>query len=177
VDDRLPAQIGISLQSIGSKLQPLGFLDQEAERSMVRSWMKWLVAAGISLPWSASAQQACTSGIRVDGTVSDPTGAVIPGAHVRTASGEQAISDAAGHYTLSCVAASAVTVTARADGFRTASSPARRLPSTSSSPPASLTKHDRHIPSPLPESRSQAQSNPVRSARAALHLPSRSPES
>lgn len=92
---------------------------------MVRSWMKWLVAAGISLPWSASAQQACTSGIRVDGTVSDPTGAVIPGAHVRTASGEQAISDAAGHYTLSCVAASAVTVTARADGFRTASSPAR----------------------------------------------------
>ncbi|MGO9324690.1 MAG: carboxypeptidase regulatory-like domain-containing protein [Terracidiphilus sp.] len=92
---------------------------------MHRSWIKWLIFAGVSVPWPASAQQTCANGTRVDGTVADPTGAVIPGARLQSASGDQAISDAAGHYVLPCIAASAFTVAARADGFRAAALPAR----------------------------------------------------
>nr|WP_246301765.1 carboxypeptidase-like regulatory domain-containing protein [Granulicella arctica] len=67
--------------------------------------MKWLVFAGTLIPWPTSAQQACTNGIRVEGTIADPTGAVIPGAQVCATSGETATTDTAGHYVLRCIPA------------------------------------------------------------------------
>ena len=65
----------------------------------------------------AFAQQACEGGLRIDGTVSDPTGAMIPGATVQAASGEVATTDAAGRYVLPCVHAAAIVLTATAQGF------------------------------------------------------------
>lgn len=80
-----------------------------------RFWLSaWLFLAMVS---SAVAQQPCTDGIRIDGSVTDPTGAVIPGAQVQAANGEKTVSDAAGHYILPCVPRTSTTVTAKADGF------------------------------------------------------------
>lgn len=83
----------------------LGFWVQEAEPFMDRIWINWLIPGGVSMGLPASAQRTCTTGIRVEGTISDPTGAVIPGAHVQTASGEKTTSDTTGSYTLPCVLA------------------------------------------------------------------------
>ena len=49
--------------------------------------------------------------------ITDPTGAVIPGAQVEAASGEKSTSDAAGSYTLPCVQGASTVITARANGF------------------------------------------------------------
>jgi Carboxypeptidase regulatory-like domain len=65
----------------------------------------------------AFAQQACEGGLRIDGTVSDPTGAMIPGATIQTPSGEVATTDAAGRYVLPCVRPTAIVLTATAQGF------------------------------------------------------------
>jgi hypothetical protein len=43
-------------------------------------------------------QQACANGVRVDGTVTDPTGALIPGAQVQTGDGQKTTTDAAGRF-------------------------------------------------------------------------------
>jgi hypothetical protein len=69
----------------------------------------------LSLP--IRAQQTCSNGIRIDGVVTDPTGAVIPGAQIQTVGGEKAISDSDGRYMLPCVAGASVVITAQADGF------------------------------------------------------------
>ena len=95
---------------------------------MYRSWMRWLIVVGISIPWSALAQQACPSGIHIHGAVTDPTGAVILGARVQTASGERTTTNAAGNYALPCVAAASTTITAQATGFKSASQQARGRP-------------------------------------------------
>ena len=92
---------------------------------MYRNWMKWLVLAGTSVPWLASAQQICSNGIRVEGTIADPTGAVIPGAQVQAASGEKATSDATGHYMLPCVSGSSVVLAVQAQGFANGTTRAR----------------------------------------------------
>ena len=86
---------------------------------MGRNWMKcmWLILAGLSVPWSVSAQQTCANGIRVEGTIADPTGAVIPGALMQAASGEKTTSDATGSYALPCVAGTSAVITAQAEGF------------------------------------------------------------
>ncbi|WP_255484200.1 carboxypeptidase regulatory-like domain-containing protein [Granulicella sp. 5B5] len=55
----------------------------------------------------------------MEGTIADPTGAVIPGATVQVA-GITVTTDAAGHYVLACVAARAV-ISAHANGFADAS--------------------------------------------------------
>lgn len=73
--------------------------------------------AGILVPLPVSAQQTCSNGIRVEGTVTDTTGAVIPGAQVQAASGEKATSDETGNYVLPCVAGASTAITAQADGF------------------------------------------------------------
>ena len=70
-------------------------------------------------------QQPCATGISVEGMITDPTGAVIPGATVQ-ASGISAITDSAGRYKLACVSENAV-INAQANGFAngTARIPAR----------------------------------------------------
>jgi hypothetical protein len=66
---------------------------------------------------TVAAQQNCPNGIRIEGSVTDSTGAMIPGARVEASSGEKTVSDTAGHYTLPCVSKASASVTARADGF------------------------------------------------------------
>ena len=61
------------------------------------------------------AQHTCKTGVRVEGTISDPTGAVIPGASVKAA-GTTVRSDASGHYVLTCVGANTALI-AKARGF------------------------------------------------------------
>jgi hypothetical protein len=86
--------------------------------------MKWLVFSGTLAPWSASAQQTCPNGTRVEGTITDPTGAMLPGAQVQAAaSGGKTVTDAAGHYVLPCIQATSTTITAQADGFATGAAP------------------------------------------------------
>ncbi len=84
---------------------------------MRRNWLKWLVFAGALIPWPASAQQICPNGIHVEGTIADPSGAVIPGALVQAASGEKATTDVDGRYMLPCVSGSSVVLAVQAQGF------------------------------------------------------------
>lgn len=74
---------------------------------------------------SASAQQLCPGGIRIDGTIIDPTGAVIQGVQVRATKGETASTDIAGHYVLPCIPATSTILTAQADGFAQGTASAR----------------------------------------------------
>jgi hypothetical protein len=92
---------------------------------MYRNWMKWLVFAGTLVPWPTSAQQTCTNGLRVEGAITDPTGAAIPGAQVQTADGEKTTSGATGSYALPCVAGTSAVITAQAEGFASGTRRAR----------------------------------------------------
>jgi hypothetical protein len=92
---------------------------------MYWSWMKWLILAGVSTGLSASPQRICSDGIRVEGTITDPTGAVIPRARVRAASGENTTSDATGSYALACVAGSSAVIIVQAEGFASGTTRAR----------------------------------------------------
>jgi len=87
---------------------------------MHQNWMKALVASALLIPALAASQQACTDGVRVEGTITDPTGAVIPGAAVQASNAEKTTTDATGHYALGCVPLSSSTITVRADGFAVA---------------------------------------------------------
>jgi hypothetical protein len=71
--------------------------------------------------------QTCAHGIRVEGTVTDPTGAVIPGAEVDGAGSEKTVTDAVGHYVLPCVPQRS-TLSARADGFAKGTAEVRARP-------------------------------------------------
>jgi hypothetical protein len=83
---------------------------------MNRNWKDTAMLVIVLLPSFAFAQQSCTPGIRVDGTVTDPTGAVIPGAQVQATDGEKTMTDAAGHFSF-CVRAASNKITAQAEGF------------------------------------------------------------
>jgi Carboxypeptidase regulatory-like domain len=72
---------------------------------------------GCLLPALALAQHPCIGGVRIDGVITDPTGAVISGARVESSAGVTVLSDAAGRYLLACEPGSAVTITAEAAGF------------------------------------------------------------
>ncbi|NYF80873.1 TonB-dependent receptor [Granulicella arctica] len=63
------------------------------------------------------AQQPCTTGVRIEGTVTDTTGAAIAEALAQTADGEKTTTDTAGRFVLPCVPVSATMVTVQADGF------------------------------------------------------------
>ena len=61
--------------------------------------------------------QRCADGLRVEGAVLDPAGAVVPNASIRGQNGVVTTTDAAGHYILPCIAAGASVLTAAAPGF------------------------------------------------------------
>jgi len=64
---------------------------------MGRKWIWWLlVATTLAASLAAAAQQSCANGIRIEGTIADPSGAVVPGAQVQAMRGERMTSDAAG---------------------------------------------------------------------------------
>jgi hypothetical protein len=91
---------------------------------MPKNWMKRLVTVTLLFPSIVLAQRNCTNGVQVFGTVTDPTGAVIPGAEVYVGA-ETGIADAIGHYVLPCVPQSSFIVTARANGFAQTSAQGR----------------------------------------------------
>ncbi len=83
-----------------------------------------IFAIALFAPATLFAQQPCVSGIQIEGLVTDPTGALVPGAQVR-AGNESAMTDVAGHYALSCVPRGSTTVTVQADGFAAATARVR----------------------------------------------------
>jgi hypothetical protein len=90
---------------------------------MSHRWIKGMLFAGLAVSWTAAtAEPICTDGIRVEGSVTDPTGAVIPGAQVQAASGEHTAADASGHYVLPCVAGIPARITAQFPGFSSVTS-------------------------------------------------------
>jgi len=84
---------------------------------MKEQWILEAMLGGVLILPSATAQSQCSNGIRVEGTITDPTGAVIPGVQVRATKGDAATTDTAGRYVLQCVPATSTTITAHADGF------------------------------------------------------------
>jgi hypothetical protein len=85
---------------------------------------RWVVAM-LLVPSFAWGQRNCTNGMRVEGTITDPTGVVIPGAQVQASSGQKTTTDAAGHYLLPCLPATSSTITVEAEGFAQGTAQAR----------------------------------------------------
>ena len=76
-------------------------------------------------------KQPCSNGGRIEGLITDPTGAAIPNATVQSSSGETATSDPSGHYVLSCVRGASPHISVTADGFAaTTASPAAQAGSS-----------------------------------------------
>jgi hypothetical protein len=73
-----------------------------------------LLAGSLGL---AHAQQHCADGLRIEGTVLDPTGAALPNTIIAANNKTTTTTDGAGHYTLPCVATNAAHLTATAPGF------------------------------------------------------------
>ena len=76
-----------------------------------------LILVGLLVAAHSYGQRPCVQGMRIDGVVTDPTGAVIPGAHVQASSGTTALTDAVGHYVFACEPGTSITITANAEGF------------------------------------------------------------
>lgn len=66
---------------------------------------------------ASNAQQACPNGIRIEGTVTDPSGAAILGARVQASSDEEALSSATGDFRFACIPGSSVPLHVEANGF------------------------------------------------------------
>jgi hypothetical protein len=91
-----------------------------------RDWTLVGILAGVLTPALAFAQQSCTSGVRIEGIVTDPAGALIADAKITAADGEKATTNAAGRFVLPCVPAASATLTVKADGFAAATARAGR---------------------------------------------------
>src|SRR6202050_4287730 len=76
-----------------------------------------IVLAALLAPLSGLAQNRCSNGIRIEGTVTDPAGAIIPGANVQSSDGEKTATDARGQYRLPCAPLGTVNVRIEAQGF------------------------------------------------------------
>jgi hypothetical protein len=63
------------------------------------------------------AQQPCLNGIGVEGIVTDPAGAAIVGAHIRTPDGKEVTSDATGAFRFTCIGGPSTLLQIQADGF------------------------------------------------------------
>ncbi|MEZ2346482.1 carboxypeptidase regulatory-like domain-containing protein [Terriglobus sp. RCC_193] len=75
-----------------------------------------IATIAILLATAASAQKTCADGVRVDGTVSDQSGASVVGAVITGAGGDKSVTDASGHYVLPCQPKSFV-LHVQAEGF------------------------------------------------------------
>ncbi|MDW5265135.1 MULTISPECIES: carboxypeptidase-like regulatory domain-containing protein [Acidobacteriaceae] len=80
-------------------------------------WLWITVLVVVPIASLAAAQQTCSNGVRVEGNVTDPTGAVISGALVQASGGEKATTDDSGHYLLPCVSPASAAISVRAEGF------------------------------------------------------------
>jgi hypothetical protein len=100
---------------------------------MGRRWKIEALMAAALLAWPAArlasqaAQSGCARGTRIEGAITDPTGAMIAGAQVQAADGERTVTDVAGRFTFACVAGGSYEVTAMADGFAPATASAEKV--------------------------------------------------
>ncbi len=105
--------------------QPLGDSCGPAVKVVRKSGQKYgVLLAGLLFSGVAVAQQSCVRGMRIEGMITDPTGAVIPGAQVQAGTGATGVTDATGHYVFACLSVTSTTITADADGFAQAMAPA-----------------------------------------------------
>ncbi len=91
-------------------------------RTTFRPWTMVPLLIGFLLPSAARAQH-CADGLRVEGTVLDPTGAALPNTAIAVKNGPSTTTDATGHYALPCVPATTSRLTANASGFATTNLP------------------------------------------------------
>ena len=66
---------------------------------------------------SGLAQTQCPNAVRIEGTVTDPAGAIIPGAQVQSSDGEKTTTDAKRQYVLPCAPVGTVKVRVEAQSF------------------------------------------------------------
>ncbi|MDE1175686.1 MAG: TonB-dependent receptor [Edaphobacter sp.] len=66
---------------------------------------------------SVIAQTSCPNGIRIEGAVTDPSGAVIPGARIQTDDGHEVVTGSDGAFQLPCVSKASTEVRVQAAGF------------------------------------------------------------
>ena len=98
--------------------QPLGALCEFSFKTGIKVRQICIpIFVGMIAAAHSSAQQPCAQGIRIDGIVIDPTGAVISGASMHTSSGATVLTDATGHYGFACEAGTSTMITADAAGF------------------------------------------------------------
>jgi hypothetical protein len=98
--------------------QPGGALCESSFRAGIKAKRVCVpIFVGMLATVLAYAQQPCGGGMRIDGVITDPTGAVIPGARVQASSGATALTDGAGHYVFACEPGTSITLTADAAGF------------------------------------------------------------
>jgi hypothetical protein len=76
-----------------------------------------MLGAGSAFPGFVLAQQRCENGIREQGLITDPTGAVIAGAQVTAGDRQRVMTDATGHFMFPCVPVALARITVHADGF------------------------------------------------------------
>ena len=77
------------------------------------------------LPAIAMTQQPCSTGVRIEGTISDPTGALVAGAQVRSTDGGETTTDGAGRFLLPCVPSATASIMVQAEGFAPITAQAR----------------------------------------------------
>ena len=80
----------------------------------------------ILIPSVGLAQQSCTTGIRIEGLITDPTGSSIAGATVEVPSGVRTTTDRTGHFILPCVTPTSGSLTVSAEGFAPGSATVQR---------------------------------------------------
>src|SRR6202050_1702159 len=76
-----------------------------------------IVLAAVLAPLSGWSQHQRSNGVRIEGTVTDPAGAIIPGAQVQSSDGESTTTDGWGRFILPCPPTGTVTVRVEAYGF------------------------------------------------------------
>ena len=82
----------------------------------IRLFASLLAVALLAAPALARAQH-CSTGLRVEGLVLDPTGAALPNATIAANNGSSTATDATGRYVFPCLAPGASRLTASAPGF------------------------------------------------------------
>ena len=98
--------------------QPLGAFCESSSLAGVKTKRPCVViCVGMLATALSFAQQRCVQGVRIDGVITDPTGAVIPGARVRASSGATILTDGNGHYVFACQPGTSITIMADAEGF------------------------------------------------------------
>jgi len=91
-------------------------------RRLRRTYKRIVVIAAAALAASLThasmhAQPACANGVRVEGVVTDPAGALVAGAQVRAADAQVTTTDAAGRFVFLCTSPGSNSVTVQAEGF------------------------------------------------------------